>query len=452
MPYQYRAIYSPYVHTAFWAGVGTGKTYTGAHFLIRMITEHPDLTGFVGAPSYDILAQATLRETFFWLEEYGFEFVIDKRPPVGWGESHRQFKSYANVLSIRRKDGQGVTSIFTRALSDANALRGLTISWAWNDEIRDVPRGTHDVILSRMRESKFVCELVTSTPNGKDEWWERFVEKGNDASNLYGSLHVPTKATVDAGILTQEYYNTMLRSYSPVLARQELFAEHVNTLEGRAYYAAGDWNKSDTSPWGTTEPTRDRSLLVGLDFNFNPAPMSWSFSQMGDVDGGEEHVHTFSELARTNIGTREMTRLMVGMYPGFHFQIFGDSSGQNRTTSNAGESDYIQLQEELNELGVSYSLDVDPGNPRVRDRVENVNRLCRNALGETLYTYNPAQCPTLDADLEQVQWKPTGKLDPGQKGLLTHMSDATGYALWKVKPFGSGGGSILSVATLASAV
>lgn len=441
------ALESPFVHTALFGGVATGKSFTGSHFVIKMIREHPDLTGFVGANNYDQLTQATLRELMYWLDAYGFQYVIDKRPPAAW-KTKVKFKTYNNILSVMYRGN--VVTIFTRVLGKGDPLRGLEFSWYWLDETRDTPQDTHNTVLARMRESEFTAGLITTTPNGKDWTFDRFVA-GSDESGVYGSLHVPTSESLKVGLITQAYYHTLLRSYSTLLARQELGAEHLNVAEGRAYYAAGEYNEAIVSPWGDAQPTRERALIVGCDFNFNPAPMSWVFMQEGPDGAHEEKVHVFSEMTRVNMGTKEMTQLMVSMFPGFHLRIFGDASGKNQTTSNAGNSDYLQMQEALNEAGISYTLDIDPANPRVRDRVENVNRLCRNAIGETLLTYNPEQCPTLAKDCEQVQWnKQSGKLDAGKDGLLTHASDALGYPLAKIRPFGHQGAAILSVASFAS--
>jgi len=62
-PYQKAAVYSPYDHTGFFGGVGVGKSFSLAHFDIRMFEERPDIPGFIGANSYDQLNQATLRES-----------------------------------------------------------------------------------------------------------------------------------------------------------------------------------------------------------------------------------------------------------------------------------------------------------------------------------------------------------------------------------------------------
>src|SRR5690606_23495434 len=128
----------------------------------------PEMTGFIGANTYDQLSQATLREFFYWLEEYGYEFVVDRRPPQHWGYN-RTLKQYNNTVHVRNPKTGNVALIFTRVLGDENPLRGIEFSWYWLDETRDTPEITHDVVLSRMRETPdFMKGLITTTTNGED--------------------------------------------------------------------------------------------------------------------------------------------------------------------------------------------------------------------------------------------------------------------------------------------
>lgn len=441
-PWQFVALTQPNVHFAMFCGVATGKTYTGAHYVIRKIISRPDQTGFIGANTYDQLSQATLRELYYWLDAYGFDYVQDCLPPKSWGQK-KKLKSYRNVLSVRY--GRHVITIFTRVLSHGNPLRGIQFSWYWLDETRDTPQETHDIILSRMRETAEPQGLVTTTPVGEDWSMQRFM-RGNTGDGIYGSLHVPTIRAVEIGIITQQYYDIMRRSYSPMMAMQELDALHVNVKGGRAYYPFGPHNRLFKAPWGDQRPNPERPLIVGCDFNFSPAPHIWMVGQQGppEYDGpnkeyGPDCIHWFGELCEVEASTEFMAGRLVNEYPDFFYRIYGDASGEKGTTSNAGEHDYNQIAKVLSDSGHEFTIDVDQSNPLVRNRVENMNRLGKNAMGQVRQTYNQYRCPNFDADIRVVGWKTQvmtgqGKLSNGGDVQRTHATDGAGYAVYKLLP------------------
>jgi hypothetical protein len=437
-PWQFVALNQPFEHFYMAGGVATGKSFTLAHFAINNIEQWPDLTGMIGANSHDQLSQATLRELFYWLEEYGYDYVVDSRPPKSW-EQRRQFKSYKNTLSIRPRSAPKMcATIFTRILSDPNALRGIEFSWYGLDETRDTPMDTHDVIISRMRESRKIRRgLVCSTTNGEDWAYQRFVKNARKGQRMYGSMHVPTRKSVELGIIGQEFYDTLVATYDPLMAQQELDALHVNVKGGRAYYAASDNNRRVKAPWGDEHPDKDRPLIVGCDFNYSPSPCVW---EIGQISPEGDAIHWFGEISMKESSTPDMTIALVNRWPGYFYQVYGDSYGNRGTTSNAGQHDYNQMARVFNDAKAVYSIDVDQYNPHIKDRVENMNRLFRNAVGEIKQTYNPYTCPLLDSDVKMVGWKVAnlltgrGKLDDGGNKQLTHGSDAAGYACWKLLP------------------
>lgn len=431
--WQAAAVYSPYKHTAFFGGVATGKSFSLAHFDIRMFLERPDVPGFIGANSYDQLNQATLKELFFWLEHYGVDFTIHKKPPEDWGQPSLSLPRYHNVISVKAGNKK-VACAFTRILSQADPLRGLQFGWYSIDETRDTPQDTHDVLLSRMRRYEDPCGLIGTTTNGEDWAFKRFACAPRD-QRLYGSLHVPTTESVKAGIVTQDYLNTMLSSYTELMAEQEIYAKHVNVMGGRAYYSFGEHNRRYVAPWGVVSPDPSYPLIVGCDFNFDPSPLVW---MIGQVSPDGESIHWFDELSRARTSTPEMTYLLMSRYPNFHYRIFGDRSGMRGTTSNAGRHDYQQMAEVLGSEGCFFTMDTDQGqNPLVKNRVENMNRMAKDAVGVTRMTYNPQRCPLFDADVKLTGWRMStqtgrGKLDDGGDKQRTHAADGAGYAVWKL--------------------
>jgi hypothetical protein len=157
-----------------------------------------------------------------------------------------------------------------------------------------------------------------------------------------------------------------------------------------------------------------------------------------------EHIHWFGEVSGTQMSTPEMTMKLIGQFPGFFYQVFGDASGNKGTTSNAGEADYAQMGQTFQEYNCSYSISADElQNPRVKDRVESMNAMFKNALGVIRQTYNPNTCIYFAKDTKSVGWRrtlsmrgSTQKLDDKGDHNLTHATDGAGYAVRKLFPLG----------------
>jgi hypothetical protein len=133
-------------------------------------------------------------------------------------------------------------------------------------------------------------------------------------------------------------------------------------------------------------------------------------------------------------------RYWTGAHP-LTVNVYGDATGRNRQSASAGtpslwssvrecfagrrEFEMVQFWRESNTL--------------IRDRINAVNSMLRNARGEIRAYVNP-RCEKLIADLETVTWQEgsTAVPNPGKDGLLTHISDALGYLLQNAGDAGIG--------------
>jgi hypothetical protein len=146
-----------------------------------------------------------------------------------------------------------------------------------------------------------------------------------------------------------------------------------------------------------------------------------------------------------------MAFTLLTRYPDYFYEVYGDRSGARATTSNAGRFDYAQMAEVFDANGCLFSIDTDQGNnPLVRNRIENMNRMCRDATGLVRQTWSPENAPNFDSDMKVVGWKTNtlkgqGKLDNGGDLKRTHASDGAGYAVWKKFPPGLRGRIIQTV-------
>jgi len=115
--------------------------------------------------------------------------------------------------------------------------------------------------------------------------------------------------------------------------------------------------------------------------------------------------------------------------------VHGDASAQARSTSS--KTDYDLIREYFRSRGqFRLRFDYPRSNPRVKDRVNSVNAMLRNADGCVRMYVHPV-CKQLITDFHQVAWKQTSvnfELDKVTDKKRTHLSDALGYLVWQVAP------------------
>jgi phage terminase large subunit len=155
------------------------------------------------------------------------------------------------------------------------------------------------------------------------------------------------------------------------------------------------------------------SLYIGMDFNVQPMT-----AVVCSVSNGVINIH--DEIFLENSDTFKMCDALIRKK--YRGMVIPDSTGANRKTS--GKSDHNILKEH------GFRIP-SVRNPFVTDRVNNVNRL----LTDNRIIINP-KCKKLIGDLEKVSWK-DNKLDQKTDPMLTHISDAMGYALWHLDPIGT---------------
>jgi hypothetical protein len=176
-----------------------------------------------------------------------------------------------------------------------------------------------------------------------------------------------------------------------------------------------------------------------LDVDFNVQPMIWIVSQYW---GNKLRALTQIKI-ETNASVGDMVDLFRQKFPshGHELWVYPDATGRSRD-AQTGKSDVALL--ELAFRGYSSRIVVKGSimNPKVKDRVNAVNRMLIGADGEVRHLVNGDECPDLIADYEQVVWQENLKdikkiYDPQHPySKRTHASDAIGYHVayeWPVR-------------------
>lgn len=148
--------------------------------------------------------------------------------------------------------------------------------------------------------------------------------------------------------------------------------------------------------------------FIATDFNVDPhCSIVFQF-----IDG---QIQVIDEFFLRNSDTPRAVFEWSKKYKGA--QVIPDSTGRNRKTS--GKSDFDIIKE------AGFQI-VSTHNPFVKDRVNTVNKAL---VDKNIIIHS--RCKKLINDLERVVWK-DNQLDQKTDPLLTHISDALGYAAYKM--------------------
>ncbi|KKT92573.1 MAG: hypothetical protein A3E37_00960 [Candidatus Andersenbacteria bacterium RIFCSPHIGHO2_12_FULL_46_9] len=148
---QYDAIQSKAQFTVCCAGVQSGKTFTGAHWVGLKMQEFPQGTGVIVAPSYKILQQATLAK--LW----------DVFP-----ELHRYYKAQKEVIEL-----PGGGQVFIRSADAPLSIEGITADYIWGDELGMASQLTWTVLRSRVSMTGGQV-FITTTPYAMNWLYKEF--------------------------------------------------------------------------------------------------------------------------------------------------------------------------------------------------------------------------------------------------------------------------------------
>lgn len=197
----------------FCGGVGAGKTYAGC---VEVVNQPPGSLGIAISPTYTMLKDTTLR-TFLEL-----------------------YEGSGMIMSFNRTDMsmvlKGNRTILWRSGDKPEKLRGISAGWAWIDEAAFCDEEAYGVALGRLRRQPGRL-WMTTTPNGKQNWVYRLVQ-----SRQVSVTRAPTQTNTFNPTF---YVETMLASYDPKRAEQEIQGEFIDT-DGALFKR--DWFKAWEGP------------------------------------------------------------------------------------------------------------------------------------------------------------------------------------------------------------
>lgn len=258
---------------------------------------------------------------------------------------------------------------------------------------------------------------LASSPNGFEEF-ESFYQRGQSKDPQWSDWASWQYTSIDGGFMDPQEVEDGKKEMTYEQWRQEYFAETLMPTNS-VYYK---FNRRKHHKKINHVP--ELTIHWAWDFNVKPA-----------VHSTLSHRHrnktfVFDEICVGN--TPSNVDEFCERYPKdkvTEIKLYGDYNG---TLGTNGTTDFMEIQKTLYERGYPYpELCVYGGNPIVRGRTNNVNRLLEDANNDIHIYIDTDKCPKLTRDLEQVRWaEKSADIDKSTDPTLTHASDAFGYQLW----------------------
>ncbi|HYP05807.1 MAG TPA: terminase family protein [Bryobacteraceae bacterium] len=381
--------------------IGSGKSAALCHEAIKLSYLNPGRTGFIGAPTYPMLRDATLIALTEILESNKIPFELNKSEFV-----------------LTMKDTR--SRILLRSLDDFERLRGTNLAWFGVDELTYTAEEAWLRLEGRLRDplAKRLAGFAVWTPKGHDWVHRRFL-----ANPIAGYEVIQAKPFENRYILDQipDFYERLKSSYDEKFFRQEVLGEYLAADSGLVYHAF-----SRTANVSELRIELGLPLLWAVDFNVDPMCSIVAQRQA-------ETIHVLDEIVMHRVSTYQACEEFYqrfSRYMGSGLVVYGDASGNSLKTT--GTTDYQMMREFFLRTPLRLiDYRVPKANPAVRDRVLMVNAKLRNASGDVQMRIAP-QCKELIKDFDEVVWKAgTTQIDKERDSKRTHLSDALGYLVWQ---------------------
>jgi len=235
-------------------GYGSGKTFCGSLIGICLCLKYAGICGLVGALTYTLLRDTTLKQYLEHLDNMGFIDGV-----------HYEYKKAEDKLVF--KNG---SEILFRHLQEPNKLKSLNLGFVELEEMSDTPESTFKMLLSRLRQNikpewvelGFKYRLFGHTnPEASKGWiYKYFVEQKPDNYRL---IQAPTTQNK---FLASDYVESLKEIYDPEYYR-------INVLGEFGDYTSGLVVKNFTVD-NIADITYQPDMDLHLTWDFNVDPMS----------------------------------------------------------------------------------------------------------------------------------------------------------------------------------
>jgi Terminase-like family. len=213
-------------YVGFVSGVGAGKTYAGiVRMVLNMNRWNPGEMGAIVAPTRQMIVNVIIPE----LREMG---LLDKWEYKG---------SHSDEPGIHAPNGSRALVLSADNDRTIERLRGLNLSWGWVDERTAVPERAQDILMQRLRTGNYRNLFVTTTPKGKDDTYDFFVDDPDVDKQPFGdaTLYESADRLAIVGVPTganphtpEDYKDAMTSDLPEQVRAQEVRGEFVEISQG----------------------------------------------------------------------------------------------------------------------------------------------------------------------------------------------------------------------------
>lgn len=381
-------------HPAFIGGFGTGKSETMANQAFMDASHSSDALIGLYEPTYDLVRLIMAPRIEEKLQQYGIRYKYNKSENIIYS-SNNQFGDF--VLRTLDNPARIIGyETYRSHVDEIDTLKEEKALEAWIKIIarnRQTPTG---IIKPFNRVSAY------STPEGFRflyKYWKKQPKRGYEMIQA---------STLSNPFLPEDYVDTLKETYPPQLIEAYIEGQFVNLTSG-AVYTCYDrkLNASD-------RVIKDNDHLhIGMDFNVG------KMSAIVHVKDGK--TATAVDELMGILDTPEMIKAIKNRFPKHRITIYPDSSGKNRKSVNASQTDISLLRGEFRVVAGNK-------NPFVKDRIASVQAMLCNANGDRRYFVNESKCPETCEALEQQVYNKLGEPDKSHDN--DHPNDALGYFIY----------------------
>jgi len=373
------------------AGVQSGKTFLGAYWAGKKITEFPKSSGAIIAPTYNILRAATLKKFFDVFPQLRSHFKEQK------GEIHLPTGGI----------------VYVRSADNPLGIEGITANWIWLDEGGMTSQLTWTVLRSRVSMTRGQI-LITTTPYNMGWLYMDFFIPWKEQADKNFSFF--TWKSIENPYFSKEFYNAEKNRLRPEEFSRR-YEGQFNKMVGLVY---------DLPETQIVEPldvnTKTEARIIGVDWGFrNPAAIGVWYLK----DNAWYKVDEWKQSERTTAEIIQVLQNKLSEHKAT--KIYPDPAEPDRIEEcrRAG----LPVMETNKDIkgGVSYIQQL------IREKRFFIGNNCRETLDEiSMYHYPEPQEGKVEKDLPEK--------------FNDHLVDCDRYAIYsfKLTPRVFGGASPLT--------